>query len=91
MEKNHKIWKHTPRGGLSSKCNTFSQNFGWCFPAKTFPGTIINQIFHYLNVFIGNRPEIKPFWKEKPYDIVRILVRSALPRFVWLGKVDKRR
>ena len=76
-------------GRLSSKCNTSSQNFGWSFPAKTFPGTIVDQVFDNLNIFISNRPKIKPFWKEKTDNIVRILVCSALPRFMRLGKVDK--
>ena len=35
---------------MSSKCNTFSQNFGWRFPAKTFSGTVVDDIFN--NVFL---------------------------------------
>ena len=76
-------------GRLSTKCNTFNQNFGWCFPAKTFSRTIVDQIFNKLNIFIGNCPKIKTFWKEKSYNIVGVLVCSALLRFMRLGKVDK--
>ena len=76
-------------GRLSTKCNTFSENFGWSFPTKTLPGAIIDKIFNQPNIFIGNRPEIKTFRKEKSHNVVRILVCSALPRFMRLGKVDK--
>ena len=77
------------QGRLSTKCNTFSKNFGWSFPTKTLSGAIIDKIFNQPNIFIGNRPEIKTFRKEKSHNVVRILVCSALPWFMRLGKVDK--
>lgn len=58
-------------------------------PAKRLPGAMIDEVFDELNVLIGDLPEIKPFWKEKSYNTVRVLVRTTLPRFMWLGKVDK--
>ena len=74
---------------MSIKCNRISQNFSWSFPAKTLPGTVIDQIFNDLNILISNRPEIETFWKEKTNHIVGVLIRSTLPGFMWFGKVDE--
>ena len=75
---------------MSSKCNTFiKENFIRRFPFKTFSGTVIKEIFNERNLKIRNRPEIKPFWKEKSDDVVGVLVGTALPWFMRLSKVDK--
>ena len=43
----------------------------------------------YNNIFICHRPEVEALGKEKPNDIVRVLVSPTLPRLVRLGKVDE--
>ncbi|MBR4865947.1 MAG: hypothetical protein IKU11_04620, partial [Clostridia bacterium] len=54
------LWGSTlTHGRMSIKCNRISQNFNWSFPAKTLPGTVIDQIFNDLNILISNRPEIE--------------------------------
>ena len=83
----------TRQGGRkSSKCNTFlGKNLSRSFPIETFSRAVIDKVFDKLNILIGNRPEIKAFWKEKSHNVVRIFVCSALPWFMRLGKVDKSR
>ena len=77
-------------GRLSSKCNTIiKENFQWSFPIETFSGTIIQQTLNNRNIQIRNRPEIKAFRKEKPDQVVGVLVWTPLPRFMRLGKVNK--
>lgn len=41
------------RGGLSIRCNTFCKEyFSRNTPAKALSGTVVNQIFHKLNILI---------------------------------------
>ena len=85
-------WGCAPsHGRLSIKCNTFfPENFKRRFPVETFPRTVIQKCLNRGNVGFRNRPEIEALRVKEANHIVSILICSPLPRFMGLGKVDKR-
>ena len=85
-------WGCAPsHGRLSIKCNTFfPENFKRRFPVETFPRTVIQKCLNRGNVGFRNRSEVEALRVKEANHIVSILVCSPLPRFMGLGKVDKR-
>ena len=76
-------------GGTSSKCNS-RKNVFWSFPAEAFSGARVDKIDNRIQGLLRNSTEITAFGEEKSQQAVCILICTALPRLVRLGKVDQR-
>lgn len=78
-------------GRKSSKCNRFfEENFGRGTPGEAFSGAIIDQVNNLIYNALRDRAEIKTLREKEPQQVICVFVRAALPRFMWLGKVDRR-
>ena len=74
----------------SSKCNTLrEENFIWGFPAEAFAWTVVDHVRHAAKMLIGQGVKIVALWEEKAQQAVGVLVRAALPGFVWLSEVNR--
>ena len=73
---------------MSSKCNTKIKNFISRFPSKTGSGTVVDELLNKSNFFIRDLGEIRSFREEKSNNIIHVLIRTTLPRFMGLSKID---
>ena len=76
-------------GETSSKCNS-RKNVFWSFPAEAFSRARVDKIDNRIQGLLRNSTEITAFGEEKSQQAVCILICTALPRLVRLGKVDQR-
>ena len=66
------------------------QNVFWSFPTEAFSGARVDKIDNRIQRLLRNSTEITAFGEEKSQKAVCILICTALPRLVRLGKVDQR-